>query len=430
MRKRSNKKLNNSLFNKFNNNIKKINKNIYADMENDINDKSNFTILEVLIIIIISIIFGVVIGYIITYSKYQVGTEAKVNEIITTYNNIIDNYYDKVDKNALADAAVKGMIKSLNDPYSNFIDADNSSSFHDSVDGSFVGIGVTIQFEESLNYNKVLEIMKDSPAEKAGVMVDDIIIAVDGKDVAGLHGDDMSKLIRGEVDTKVVITVKRGEEEKKIAVTRQKVDLISVTSDLLSYEDGNIGYIRIDSFAANTYSQFLKQIKKLEKKEIKSLVIDVRDNPGGHLAQTRKILSLFFNKKVVLYEMETKGKIEKIHSLSNETRDYPVAVLINKGSASASEILASCFKNNYKKAILVGLTTYGKGTVQKTEDLSSGSSIKYTTQKWLTSKGKWVNEKGIKPDFEVNLNDEYFENPNHDTDNQLQEAINKLKESN
>ena len=430
MKKKANKKLDNSFFKKIKNNFTKMNKSIYSDMENDINDKSNFTIFEVMIIIIISIIFGVVIGYIVTYSKYQVGTEAKVTEIVSTYNNIVDNYYDTVDKNALADAAVKGMISSLHDPYSNFIDAENSSAYHDSVDGSFVGIGVTIQFEESLKYNKVVEIMKDSPAQEAGIKVDDIIIAVDGKDVSGLYGDDMSKLIRGEVDTKVDITVKRGEEEKVITVVRKTVELMSVSSDLLTYDDGNIGYIRIETFAANTYSQFEKQLKKLEKKDIKSLIIDVRDNPGGHLAQTRKILSLFFDKKVVLYQIETKKKVEKVYALSNDSRDYPVAVLINRGSASASEILASCFKNNYKKAILVGLTTYGKGTVQKTQNLSTGSSIKYTTEKWLTSKGKWINNKGVKPDFEVNLNDEYFENPNHDTDNQLQEAIKKLKESN
>ena len=430
MKKKNNKKLDNSFYKKIKNNFTKMNKSIYSDMENDINDKSNFTIFEVMTIIIISIIFGVVIGYIVTYSKYQVGTEAKVTEIVSTYNNIVDNYYDTVDKNALADAAVKGMISSLHDPYSNFIDAENSSAYHDSVDGSFVGIGVTIQFEESLKYNKVVEIMKDSPAQEAGIKVDDIIIAVDGKDVSGLYGDDMSKLIRGEVDTKVDITVKRGEEEKVITVVRKTVELMSVSSDLLTYDDGNIGYIRIETFAANTYSQFSKQLKKLEKKGIKSLIIDVRDNPGGHLAQTRKILSLFFNKKVILYQIVTKKEVEKVYSLSNDTREYPVAILINRGSASASEILASCFKNNYKKAILVGLTTYGKGTVQKTQNLSTGSSIKYTTEKWLTSKGKWINNKGVKPDYEVNLNDEYFDNPNHDTDNQLQEAIKKLKESN
>ena len=159
------------------------------------------------------------------------------------------------------------------------------------------------------------------------------------------------------------------------------------------------------------------------------MIIDVRSNPGGHLQQTKQILSLFFNSKTVLYQIKSKGKIEKAYSYSNESRKYPVAVLIDSASASASEILASCFKENYKKVFIVGNTTYGKGTVQKTQTLKDGTTIKYTIETWLTSKGKSINEVGVTPTVEVSLTEEFVKNPCDDNDDQLKEALNKLKES-
>ena len=236
-------------------------------------------------------------------------------------------------------------------------------------------------------------------------------------------------MIRGEEGTKVKITVKRGEEEKEITVKRGKIELQSVTRSFFIYEDQNIGYIKIDNFAANTYDQFLKALKKLEKKNIDSLVIDVRDNPGGHLLQTKQILSLFFSKKTVLYQVETKDATTKVYSDSSDNRTYPIAVLINGGSASASEILASCFQENYKNATIIGTTSYGKGTVQKSQSLSNGTSIKYTTEKWLTSKGKWLDEVGVTPDVVVEQADSYYEEANYDNDAQLQEAFKHMKES-
>ena len=167
----------------------------------------------------------------------------------------------------------------------------------------------------------------------------------------------------------------------------------------------------------------------MEKKKIDSLILDVRSNPGGHLLQTRQILSLFFDKKTVLYQVQAKKTKKKVYSLSNDKREYPIVVLIDSGSASASEILASCFKENYKNINIIGNKSYGKGTVQKSKSLNSGTSIKYTTEKWLTSKGKWINKKGVKPNIEVSLGEEYVNNPGHETDAQLQKAIEILKES-
>ena len=414
--------------------VKKKKKNVFfKDLKKTISkqlngkDLASFTILEVVLIIIIAILFGVIVGYFINYSRNDTTKDSSLNEVVSTYNNIVNNYYGNLDKSKLSDAAIKGMIESLDDPYSNYMDGNAAEDFNESIDGSFTGIGVVIQNGEE--YTTIIEIYDNAPAKKAGMQVGDVIIKVNGNDVKGMTGNDLAKMIKGKKGTKVNITVKRGDKEISIDVKRDVVDLISVNDKIIEYEGKNIGYIRINNFAANTYSQFYKSLKALESKKIDSLIIDVRSNPGGHLQQTKQILSLFFNSKTVLYQIKSKGKVEKVYSYSNESRKYPVAVLIDRASASASEILASCFKENYKKVFIVGNTTYGKGTVQKTQTLKDGTTIKYTTETWLTSKGESINQVGVTPTLEVNLTEKYVENPCDDNDDQLKEALNKLKES-
>lgn len=407
--------------------IKDIKKTINRQLNGK--DLASFTILEVILIIFISILFGVIVGYFINYSKNDTTKDSNLNEIVSTYNNIVKNYYGDLDKKELKDAAIKGMIESLDDPYSSYMDGEVADDFNETIDGSFSGIGVVIQTEEGNDYTTVIEVYDDSPAKKAGILVDDMIIKVDGEDVKGKTGSELAALVRGKKGTIVNITVKRNGEEKDLNIKRDVIDLISVTDKIIEYDGKNIGYIRIDSFAANTYSQFYKSLKALENKKIDSLIIDVRSNPGGHLQQTKQILSLFFDSKTVLYQIKSKGKTEKVYSYSNESRKYPVAVLIDSASASASEILASCFKENYKKVFIVGNTTYGKGTVQQTDTLSNGTTIKYTIETWLTSKGKFINDVGVSPTVEVNLTEEYVNNPCDDTDDQLKTALEKLKES-
>ena len=406
---------------------KKIENFFYDDLDDDFRSKSTFSIFEVVIIILISILFGVILGYIITYSRNPIsGVRANVNltEVVNTYNDIVDNYYGKVDEDVLSEAAIKAMIESLDDPYSNFMDIQTTNDFNESVDGSFVGIGVVVAYEDE--YNVIIDVIEGSPAEKAGFKVDDIITKVDKKSAHNMTGEELSKLVRGKIGTKVKITVKRDDKEKEITVKRDLVELNSVTNDIFDYEGLKIGYIKIDSFASNTYNQFKKAIRKMDKNKIDSLIIDVRDNPGGHLQQTREILSMFFPKNTVLYQIESNSEKSKIRSITSDTKDYPVAVLINSGSASASEILASCFQENYKNAIIVGTKSYGKGTVQKSQNLTSGTSIKYTVQKWLTSKGKWIDNKGVIPDVEV---EQVSEESDFNNDAQLQEALKQLKES-
>jgi len=390
-------------------------------------EKTTFSIVEVIMIILISIMFGVIVGYLINYSRNDTSKDPNLSKIVTTYNDIVNNYYDDLNKEEMSNAAIKGMVESLKDPYSNYLNVEQSDDFNEEIDGSFVGIGVEILNGEE--YTTVVKVFVDSPAEKYGVKVDDQIIKVNGESVKGLPGSELAKLIRGKKKTKVDITVLRDNKEVDISLIRDVVDLESVTSNIIKYEDKSIGYIRIETFAANTYSQFYKALRALEVKKVDSLIIDVRDNPGGHLLQTKQILSLFFDSKTVIYQIKSKKNVEKVYSISNESRKYPVAVLINGNSASASEILASCFKENYKNSIIVGTTTYGKGTVQKTKTFNSGITIKYTTDRWLTSKGKDINKKGVTPTVEINQNDSYYENPTDENDSQLQEALKQLKES-
>lgn len=391
-------------------------------------EKTSFSVLEVIIIMIISILFGVIVGYLINYSRSNINKDSNLSKIITTYNDINNNYYGEIDKEKVSDAAVKSMVEALNDPYSNYISQEEASDFNDSIDGSFVGIGVEIT--DGVDYTTVIKVFENSPADKSGIKVNDQIIKVNGNSVKGLPGAEIAKLVRGKKKTKVTVTVLREEKEIDIDLIRDTVDLESVFSNIIETDGKKIGYINITSVAANTYSQFYKALKALESKKIDSLIIDVRDNPGGHLQQTKQILSLFFNSKTVLYQIKSNKNIEKAYSYSKETRKYPIAVLINGGSASASEIIASCFKENYKDALIIGTTTYGKGTVQKTQTFSNGTTIKYTTEKWLTSKGKDIDKKGVTPTVEVVQSEEYYANPIEENDLILKEALNRLKESN
>lgn len=393
------------------------------DLEND----SKFSIFEVVIIIFISIVFGIIVGYVLTYTRSPLGSvksNSKLSEIISTYNSIKDNYYKEIDDDTLVNAAVSGMIGSLDDKYSNYMDSSTTDSFNESVEGSFVGIGITIMYDGE--YNKIIAVDDKGPSNKI-LKVDDLIVEVSGKDVRGIYGDDLKKLIRGKVGTTVKIKVLRNNKNLTFSIKRTNIEIETVKSNYFDVESKRIGYLDVDVISSNTYKQFNKNLKRLENKNIDSLIIDLRDNPGGHLSQTKEILSMFFNKKTVLYQLKDKDTKKKIYSSSNETRSYPIVILVNDGSASASEIITSCFMENYNNIKVVGTTTYGKGTVQQSHQLSTGTSIKYTVQEWLTSKGKSINEKGIKPDEELLMNSEYYSNPTYNTDNQLQKAIEILK---
>lgn len=199
----------------------------------------------------------------------------------------------------------------------------------------------------------------------------------------------------------------------------------TVSSNLFNEEDQKIGYIKIDLFSNTTYQEFIKELKKLEKKKIASLIIDVRDNSGGHLDQVQKLVDIFLEKKAVIYQIEGKSS-KKVYATTKEKRNYKIAVLINHTSASASEILAAAMQESYK-ATIIGTNSYGKNSIQKQQKLSNGSLVKYTVKKWLTPNGKSIENNGVIPDIVVGQKEDYYNNPTIDNDQQLQKAIEILK---
>ena len=390
-----------------------------------VSKKNQYNFMEVVAIMIITTIFGMFLGGILMYRKgsLNMGIKKELNEFLDTYTEILNEYYEEIPENELLEAGVKGMIGYLGDPYSVYMDKDTSVAFNEKINGEYVGIGTEIiQYSDGkIEFNDVYE---DGPAYEAGIRVKDILIKVDDTDISDKTLSEVSSLVKGKSGSKVKITVLRDDEEKTFEVKRKSIDITSVTSDIIEYKDSKVGLLTISLFAANTNLQFEKELKELENKKIDSLIIDVRGNSGGYLNVVSDILSHFIKKGEMLYQLKTKDKIEKIYDKTEDKRNYKVAVLVNGGSASASELLASCMKDTYK-AYTVGTVTYGKSKVQKTQDLSNGATIKFTFQEWLMPSGESVGGKGMEPEYVVPYEASDTE---HEYDSQMQKALDLLIE--
>lgn len=386
--------------------------------------KEGFSYPEMVIIMIIAILFGFLIGNVVSFSKKD-GSSSSVpsdlKEFVATYNDIVNNYYTSVNKEELIDAGIKGMINYLDDPYATYFDGTNSTTFNQTLEGNYEGIGVEVTSDN--NKVKVTKVFDDTPAKKAGIKVGDYITKVNGESTEGKTLSEVVSSIKNAKSKDVEITITRDNQEKVLKVTRTTVDMPYTSSKVYEQNGKKIGYLKIEMFSNNIGKQVKKELTSLEKQKIDKLVIDVRDNPGGYLTQVTDILSLFMTKKDVIYQLQTKDKKQKVYGISSKaTYKYPVTVIINENSASASEILASAFKETYG-AEVVGVNSYGKGTVQKTGDLNNGDTIKYTVQKWLTPKGIWINEKGVTPTKEVKLELADGKTLTEDNDTQLKAAI-------
>ncbi len=384
-------------------------------------EKDYFTSTEVIIITAIAIIFGCILGSIITSKTSLKGGSKELEEFTVAYNNVVNNYYKKVNKEKLIGAAIDGMLNYLGDPHTVYMSKEETETFNQSVEGKYKGIGATVTEEDGKTI--VVGIFKNSPAEKAGLQEGDVIISVNGKSTEGKKVDEVIKMIKSKDTAK--ITIKRKEEELKFKIKLDYVDLPSVSGQVIEKQDKKIGLLSISTFAKNTASQLTNELSELEKSHIDGLIIDVRSNTGGYLDQANKIISQFMNNKHVIYQIEANNKKTKYYSSGTQNKAYKIAVLVNGGSASASEILAAAFKESLGSEI-IGTKTYGKGTVQVEYKLASGASMKYTIENWLTPKGNYINEKGITPTIEVELSDEYYNNPTIDNDNQLQKALETL----
>ncbi len=383
---------------------------------------ATFNLIEVIVIIIMtSLVVSVSTGIIVYKNYYKIDKTSSnkdyLKELEYAYNNILNSYVEKVDEKELTNAAIKGMYNYLGDPYTSYLDKDSTDNLMDRLKGEYKGIGVEITTNESGTV--VMTVFENSPAEEAGIMVGDIITKVKGVDVNGKTTSEVSNMIKS-TNGNVEIEVNRGGITKTLTL---KVSTVRIKSVIKNKYD-KTGYLRIETFSNTTYKQFKENLETLEKDGIENLIVDVRNNGGGFLNSAVEIAELFVEKGKPIYGLQTKDKKEMYKDTTKEKRDYKVMILINGGSASASEVLAAALKESYG-ATLLGTKSYGKGTVQDTSELESGGMIKYTTAYWLTPKGVTINEKGLTPDIEVTGS--FKDGMTLENDVELQTAINNLK---
>lgn len=387
-------------------------------------EKESYSFDEVFSITIFSLLLGVLACFsvltILNKGKNYFVLSKELAKFVDAYDAIVNNYYKEVDKDKLVESAINGMVSSIGDEYTSYSDKDVTDNFNEAVNGKYMGIGALIMKSE--NDLVIYKVFEDSPSYKAGLKDGDIILKLDDKDTKDMSVNDIASIVKNDRNKEVKLLVKRGEENLDITIVKDMVELPVVSGKVINHNDKKIGYISLSIFSSVASEQFNKELVKLEKEGISGLVIDVRGNSGGYLTTVTDIASYFLKKGDIIYKLEVNDKVTVRKDKTKESRDYPVAVLIDKNSASASEILASSIKESYN-GYVVGTNSYGKGTVQQTLVLSDGSMIKYTIEKWLTPLGNWINEEGVVPTNYVELSSEYLNNPVFENDNQLNEAL-------
>ena len=357
----------------------------------------------------------------VSYSK----TKKSFDSLYETYDTIMSEYYKDVDSDKLIEGAINGMLESLDDEHTMYFDKKSKEEFDSELSGNYYGIGAQIQLtsDETIKITKVFD---DSPAKKAGLKEEDVFVSVDGTSVKGKSATEVANMLKSDSVKTSTIVVKRNDKELTFKVTKENITLFSVSSEMLDNNGKNVGYLSVSIFGQKTYSQFKDALTKLEKQDMDSLIIDLRGNTGGYLSTVTNMLEEFIDKGNVIYQIQSSSGVKQYKTVKASEKKYKIVVLIDGGSASASEIMSAAMKEVYG-ATLVGQTTYGKGTVQTTKNLSNGSMIKYTIEKWLTPSGKSIDKEGIKPDYEVELGDSYKNNPTKENDAQLQKALDLLK---
>ena len=335
-------------------------------------------------------------------------------------------YLGEIDDDKLIDGAIKGYVASLGDPYTVYYTKEEMQEIMQETNGNYVGIGIYMTLNKEKNAIEVIKPMENSPAEKAGIITGDLITKVDGESYTGDKMEEASNKIKGEAGTKVKIEVLRNGETKEFEITRQKVLISHIAAKVI---ENNIGYIAISDFDGGCAKEFEEKYKKLKEQGITKLIIDIRNNGGGIVDEAIEILDLIIEKgETLLVTKDKKDNEEITRAKKKPIIDIPVVVLTNEYSASASEILAGALKD-YKKATIVGTTTYGKGVIQELQQLTDGSGLKITTNEYFTPHRNAINKIGVKPDVEVDLSDKakITLNLKEEDDNQLQKAIETLK---
>lgn len=393
------------------------------------NKQNNFAQLRIIIIVMIitAIVSGLTSG-IIVYSSYGKNTgisykvinnDENLKEFLEVYSQIDEEYYEKVNKSELIKAAISAMLTYLNDNYTTYLDSDETNMLHEYLNGEYKGIGILI------SDHTIVQVFDDSPALASGLKVNDEIVKVNGTDVADKTATDIASMIKSSKNSEVSITVKRNNELIDLTMHLSSLYVPAISSEVI--DNTSIGYIRLASFSSTVSNQVERDLKKLEEQNISSIIIDVRSNGGGYLSAAEKVADIFIEKGKVIYTLKSKNYEKTVKDNTDAKSNLKMVVLIDENTASASEILATALKDSYG-ATIVGKTSYGKGKVQQTVQLSGGSMAKYTSAKWYRPNGECIDEVGIKPDVEVDLTIEKDKNGNITKieDSQLKKAIELL----
>ena len=310
-------------------------------------------------------------------------------------------YIGEIDEEKLIEGAIKGYVEGLEDPYTEYLTKEEMQDFTEETSGEYVGIGVYITNYKTNNSILVVGVMKGSPALDAGMQAGDIIEKIDGTLYTGEQLNDATRVLKGQEGTNVKVTIVRDGKEEELNIVRKKITVDHVASQML---EDNIGYIQVDSFDSGVADRAEEQLNELKEKGAKGIILDLRSNGGGIVDEATGIADLFLNKGETV--LITKGKSENEDETKAKKdpiiKDIPLVVLVNQGSASASEILAGALKDKYG-ATIVGMNTYGKGVIQTLYSLSNGGGLKITTEEYYTPNHNKINKVGIKPDVEIEL---------------------------
>lgn len=405
-------------------NAKKENNTKINKKRKEIDKAPTFNLIEVIIIVLITSVVVSISSGLLIFNNYENISEKRKDsnnikykkEIEETFDKITNDYVKTINKEELANAALEGMFKYLDDPYSNYLNKNQTEELTEKLEGTYEGIGIEIR---NTKFGIEIERVFDhSPAQKAGIKKGDIITKINETSLKGKDANYLSNYIKYKSVDKIKIEAKRKNKTKKFLVSKSDIDYPVVYTE--KYD--KTGYVYISAFSKTSSEQFKTSINELEEKGIKSLVIDLRNNTGGYLNEAYEIAEQFLARGKTVYQLKDKKNVKKYKTNNPDKKNYKVTILINNRSASASEVLALALKENYK-AILVGEKSYGKGSVQQTKELDNGSMVKYTTAKWLSPSGKTIDGVGIVPDVNII----YSPSKTEDIDNQLKKAIELVK---
>ncbi len=354
------------------------------------------------------------------------GQDKKLAEITSLIQN---NYYQDVSQEQIEEGVLHGAVLALGDPYSAYMNVEEKQSYNESLEGAYVGIGVLTTFNSDWQA-VIAQVYNNSPAQKAGLQKGDIFVAVDGQKINTTSTKDLQEVtgkIRGEAGTSVEITIERNGQEMSFTVQREEVHITYVTSRMLA---NNIGYIKIDEFSGSALEEYQQAVAQLQEQGMQAMILDLRDNPGGFVDYAVEIADELLPQATIISVRDKNGN-EKQYTSDSKSMDFPMAVLVNQNSASASEILTVALKENQRAAI-IGEKTYGKGIIQSHFNLSWGGYLKLTTASYYSPDGNAIHEVGVMPDIEVSLPEEIQNDPSlltDETDTQLQKAIEVLTQS-